>query len=53
MMAKNSHLEIFQGFSEFAECLTFQFLASDIEKVPPLANSRRSKLQSGNRLRSW
>ena len=35
-MAKNSHLEIFQGgdFSEFAERLTFHFLASDIGKVP-------------------
>ena len=38
-MAKNSHLEIFQGgdFSEFAERLTFHFLASDIGKVPPSA----------------
>ena len=36
-MAKNSHLEIFQGgdFNEFAERLTFHFLASDIGKVPP------------------
>ena len=36
VMAKNSHLEIFQGgdFSEFAERLTFHFLASDIGKVP-------------------
>ena len=35
-MAKTSHLEIFQGgdFSEFAERLTFHFLASDIGKVP-------------------
>ena len=37
MRAKNSHLEIFQGgdFSEFAERLTFHFLASDLGKVPP------------------
>ena len=38
-MAKNSHLEFFQDgdFSEFAEHLTFNFLAFDIGKVPPSA----------------
>ena len=42
-MAKNSHLEIFRGgdFSEFAERLTFHFLASDIGKVQPSAKLKK------------